>query len=694
MLASRSVEDIDNEFARVVAAASESALLADPNLLTPKAASPDDDLSLYQLNARYKELDAAGSYLNDLWLVKGLCDEIRTSLDPDSSGDYICDRDELAGVLGNIKKLRGKIDQLSLSHLAVVPALLEYFGDIVSSFSAMAARIFRTFVPLSGPTYDVASLIEVNGSQLYFGDFYTVLLEFEAFSGTHEVSEMLTATRVAWERDLLDSVIAKKSILEQEPAENCVSLRAVPAPASSLSSFFASLAAFVRLVDATGLQALRNVYSTKISTALVDVVSENIEAFMDSRQQLTDELTQTVDAMAKNGWAIPIRNLLFSSEGIHKSLQDLHANWVIDKYIDRARDIFSDGFSESLGQLRDVQQTVEILRPPAPSEEQVKPDTVSEEIDWDEDWGSDVDESAKRASVHSDAWDNNWDDNWDNESHEQKSLRSVRSVRSVQAAAVAIPKEEGTEIVTIKQSGVLERIKSLVYQFEAESNGASAGQILDAVFAMALTSYPPLSELLLLLNDMRAVDPHLAELADREWGHTKQEIFNRATDLLLETELNENASEPEGADLSVLRGLFSSLVDSDLHATNPHELKTLVISLLNVVNAVALNLIFQCLEITEYQLEIFTGYLEDLQSMEGDTLSKFGEQLSVLATSNKVMQTKFLINNHLKSIMEYFYQGELYDFTTDELIKVIKSVFIPSELRENCIQEIVDIRNS
>ncbi|CQB90288.1 Retrograde transport protein Dsl1 C terminal [Chlamydia trachomatis] len=43
--------------------------------------------------------------------------------------------------------------------------------------------------------------------------------------------------------------------------------------------------------------------------------------------------------------------------------------------------------------------------------------------------------------------------------------------------------------------------------------------------------------------------------------------------------------------------------------------------------------------------------------------------------------------------MERFYQGELFNLETQELVNMIKSIFIQSELRDNYIQEIIEFRN-
>ncbi len=98
-------------------------------------------------------------------------------------------------------------------------------------------------------------------------------------------------------------------------------------------------------------------------------------------------------------------------------------------------------------------------------------------------------------------------------------------------------------------------------------------------------------------------------------------------------------------------------------------------------------------EITEYQSTKLTNIIKSIQHIINTNLVLVDESNTSVAAYNKLNNVLFLINNHLKDIMEMFYQGEFFDLTTDELISIIESVFIKSDLRDNYIDEILDIRN-
>lgn len=59
----------------------------------------------------------------------------------------------------------------------------------------------------------------------------------------------------------------------------------------------------------------------------------------------------------------------------------------------------------------------------------------------------------------------------------------------------------------------------------------------------------------------------------------------------------------------------------------------------------------------------------------------------------KLANFKTIVSSHLASIMENFYNGELYNVETQELIHLIKSLFVDSEIRRRAILDIEEIRN-
>ncbi|KAI0465426.1 hypothetical protein LJB42_000659 [Komagataella kurtzmanii] len=61
---------------------------------------------------------------------------------------------------------------------------------------------------------------------------------------------------------------------------------------------------------------------------------------------------------------------------------------------------------------------------------------------------------------------------------------------------------------------------------------------------------------------------------------------------------------------------------------------------------------------------------------------------------HKIQSIAFMFQSSMKVILDEFYEGSLYDMETNELIRLIKALFIDSEMRSATINEIVDVRTT
>lgn len=749
---------VDEAIADLVRGISVLDILNDPALILPDKVSKSNEqtpqsISLYQLNARLKEIEDSNKQLNEFWVIKNLFHEVELALEQLSGEVITTDKTELLNIVSGLEKLQGKISRVSDMNLAIVSSMTAKYDGIIVTFSAALARIFHMFIPMvSPPNYIVYGEITTEEKSLSFLDFFDVAKAFETLHPSGLVSEKLALVKSDWERSILEPLISQRTFLKltihEDGYHNLEVVDIDRVTGFSMDSFFHSLQGFVHFVNATNLKPLKNFYSTKISNGLADIISENIQYFTDDTDNLTQKLMQTLELFSSSGWTVPLRNIFMAQSDIRDTLKGLHLNWITDRYIDELRSIFTGSeFEDDLQNQKTITHTIEV-NDPVPQivvppqtviqqtvqipQENINPvlNDESEELEWDDNWGSDDDdfEAATKKSENSDAWDDNWDEGWsdDDESHVQKvqpklqpkiqpkiqtkapvQLQKIPHETSHQSVIretnqMTPPPKTHTESYVIVVSAIPEKLTRLLSDFERDTDGANTQILMDTIFSLALTSYPLIAHLFLMLNDLRSVESsnlYLRDCVDAEWQHFCQSFSGDITKILLKPGLLECNTEVEFGEtnfesISQIKVAMHGLVGSQLRSTNSHELKLFVLQVLNLINNIVLQKILRCEEITEYQSEEFTRYLENLQVIEEETLAQFGEDLSVLATANKVMQTKFLINNHLKSIMEYFYQGELYDFSTDELVSVIKSVFIPSDLRENCLNEIIDVRSS
>ena len=720
---------IDRAISDIVKSVSVLDVINDPafNAKAPAETTNNEpqNLTLYQLNAKLKDLENAESQLNELWIIKNLFKEVELALETAINISLDCDKDDLLSIVKNIEKLHKKTTRLSHSNLTISTSIKARYDTLLNDFGAHLEHVFHEFVPTNTrKEFFLKDSLEMNGKTLNFGEFADVVNLYEAINPSSKISGQLHSLKTDWEKSILEPLIAKRILLRLDSAEktHTLSITYIESVSDfSTSAFLLSLQCFVRFVNAASLKSLKNHYATKISNGLADIISENIKDFTEDGESLTQELLHTLELFSSTGWTMPLRNIFMGHSDIRETLDGLHLNWITDKYIDVLRNIFaSPQFESDLQYQSLVTKTIEIQPQvaPIPVASQIAPskqtteqpaDNISEELEWDDNWGSDDEEleRATKQSVHSDAWDDNWGESWsDDEDHPPKVLPQSTILTGPKLEAVEEMEEAKahTESYSYAVSAISEKITGVLLEFERETDGADPQILMDSIFALALASYPSVSLLFLLLNDLRSVKTQNASLADNaenEWSHFCQSFSNDITKILQRAGLLDSSSESDDSDgeagfasIAQIKNQLDGLMSSQLQSTNSHELKLFVLQVLNLINNIVLQKILRCDEITEYQSEEFTRYLEGLQVVEAEILAKFGEEPAVLATTNKIMQTKFLINNHLRSIMEYFYQGELYDFSTDELVSVIKSVFIPSELRENCLNEIVDVRSS
>lgn len=679
-------------------------------------------LSLFQLNAQLQDTEAAISQLNDIWLTKSLIQEIRMLFNPVGDDHYLCDKNELYSILLGIKKLKERVGALATKNLAISPALQACAHDLTRDFSLQLKALLQVFIPSGNSTnFTIRNQIDVNGSTFLFPDYIKLTSEYEAFASTNDITEELNKNKAHWDLAILDRLIQKKNYLDMEATEHTSTIVLTDAlpPRRFLSrNYFQSLRNFVAFINGLHNQTFKNYYSTKISNNLVEVVSENIKTFMDNKQQLTEELVETLDFFSKNGWNMPIRNTFNSLDKILEGLQSLYVGWVTDKYINEVREVFNGpSYDTNLSLLKDVADEVQPMQSRGSDNwNQAGDDWNEEGNDWDDSWGSDDEKNnsevegdkaesnaEEKSESEGDDWDENWDDGWDDDTAaspvKPSKLSKIKKVKPL------MTKPSPSKQISIKYSQLPFKFSVILSKFAKESNNADPRDILDTIGALGVVSYPPLDELFLLLNDFQRVkagSTHLNEVAEEAWDHVKQHLFDEITNIITNIDFSNRDSTPDyGNDNSptnlgsqTLKRLVGKQFDKQLAGTNTELFKVFIMELLNYINNLVLEIIVSSDEISEYQSEKYTNFIESLHQWEAEYLARVDEETVNLATYNKTKQALTLINSHLKDIMEYFYQGELYDFTTEELIKVIKSVFVPSDLRENCIGDIIEIRNS
>lgn len=704
-------QDLDEILSRVTV----DTILNDPALVRPVLPKSESkelrSLDSFQLNSRLAQIEDAESKLESLFIVNSLVSDIEYSLSVHKESPFQLKKSQLQSTWHNIESLSKKIDEFA--DIALGTSLRETYDGLIQDYAHILNQILSEMVP------------ETRGEEFYIRkseflsteDFSSLVSDFESHSHSRDILDRIDAIRATWDARIVDKFLSKSSYLVySEDLENH-RLSFTPAdPGSSYLSptFFESVRDLVTFVNA-GFDRFRGFYATKVSNFIVHVISENAVVLLDNREVLTDELKRTIQYFASSGWTVPIRNTLSSVEHIDENLQSLLTNYMVDKSIDRVRQLFSDEtLASDLQQFREIVEIEEPATPPKEPEPVEQPlesegENDQEDHGWEENWESDFEESdspfASKKKIKTIKQEENWDDwdeDWDDPPASTPKHTLRRKVRKVEAPAKApkpvevISKPEPIQNV-IAVSAILDKLKDILYGFQQESDGADASDILEAIGALAVLEYPPISSLFLVFNDLRIIDEHhLGQIAENELRQFKQEFFQDIT-LSVDSFFAESDSisvwEVAEATANELDRKISALCGPGHRETNPKLLEALVVEILNFVNNLILEFVINSHSISEQQSEKYGHLLDLLEPVEIRILSKFGKKMTSLPTTAKMQQTKILLTNHLDEIMEFFYRGELYDYDTTELIKVIKSLFIESDKRSRCVSEIKEIRN-
>ena len=146
--------------------------------------------------------------------------------------------------------------------------------------------------------------------------------------------------------------------------------------------------------------------------------------------------------------------------------------------------------------------------------------------------------------------------------------------------------------------------------------------------------------------------------------------------------------------LSLIYKWFQTFFESrQFRQTNFGKFEQLITELVDFANMWLIQLIFTIDDISENQCLLYSLLIDNLNNITIPILGEIGVSKSSIDSFNKANNVRFLLNNHLKDIIDRFYQGELFDLATGEMVNMIRSIFIQSEIRDNYINEIIEFRN-
>jgi predicted transport protein len=225
-----------------------------------------------------------------------------------------------------------------------------------------------------------------------------------------------------------------------------------------------------------------------------------------------------------------------------------------------------------------------------------------------------------------------------------------------------------------------------------ENHMSKIDYLLTSFFAIAIVRY---QEKLLLFNDITFLNtlrpvPTLIELGDRmlwELVHAYQnEIslnFSKLNDLDPRLSTSETFRIIEIIQ-SALTTLFEKL---DILAA---EIKTtLVLSVMDEFYQLIIHAIELKPDIGEQESEYLSRLIYEFLNLKQPLGSKINQYSK---NYQKLSQFDFILQNHLKEIMDKFYDGGFFELSTEEIVSMLDKLFADSDLKKQHIREIMEIR--
>lgn len=697
--------------------------------------------SLTTLNDNLKKHELQLKNLNDLWVVKGLIQEIEGVLHPD------VDSTDLESLIINVNKLKNKLASLN-DNLLIKNELLMKYEALMNEISSLIATLFYKFIPNPREFHQKINDIE-------FDQFLKVIDDLNEYSEKINLNDLVNEYKINWENILLK--INKTNHLNEKLE--------FQAGEPSIDGFFQSIINFTHFINLMNLQSLKNLFQSKLSNKLINFISENIDSLINSQNEM---LVKIIEDLNDTHWNLSIDlNVLNMKEKLNSIYQD----WLMDNYIDKIRTKFKtydlkeaqlneikinidkDRLAQMEARLSMMDQKLDRAMSEERVEEKEDPDgwdqgwdekedpdgTLNDTIDgdWNEDGWDEWDKDEKpNDAVKSksrvldnendgwDQWDNetskntvkpndnkqeegnpeddDWDDGWKEwDEPEQETKESQPPLQQPQPlppqpnpTAHTASNTVTNTTTTIKISSLPNDLIEILNDFQIEST-QEIDLLVSTILSISSISYPPINQSFLQYNDLQFLGKNM--------GH---ELFHRHSEMLIKQLQNQIMHElshllqklnidDETSNQKIFNDLISwynDLFITDLKFTNFLKFKELVHSSIDYICNSCIKLILKSNEITEFRSKKLTEIIQNFRTVFMDSLSKLKETEQP-ESLNKLTNFEYLINSHLVEIIEKFYSGDFYNLTTEELVTTIRLCFVKSELRDNYIDEIVEFRN-
>lgn len=671
---SSQLRDIDKEILQYKEGVDSFAIINDPNFKTPGESSS----SLSKLNDSLTTLNENLLHLNNLWVIKNFIKEIEVSAS--STSDVLLG---LEFLFLDFEKLDDKIQKLN-PDLIVKFELANKYNELLDDVSQKLKDIFNQFLPSSEKFVPT-----IEGIQ--FTEFLVWFEKFSSINDKLDIGEILAEYKMVWESYIQGTSFKKLNLVNTELI--------IEDSDGSVLEVLNSILSFVQFINLLDLQSLKNTYQSNISNKLINLISKNISLLVNTNSLEYSHLVDIIKTTYASNWRLSMN---LAMDNFDQKMQDLYGDWLMDNFIDRLRTVYKNADFTTINEIKwhvdskrlDVVEgkigNMEKKIARAMSSQLVSKANNDWDSNWDDNWEEDHPQAPNEPALQEeqddeDGWGNDWND-WDEDEEQPKP--ETRQEKTIAKDSESV----STISTTINISQVPHEVVEILNDFQIEST-AKIDPLVSTILSLSSISYPSIASSFLIYNDLQYLSKNtgsekINKFAESMIYKRKNEISSQLIEILFKIhEENDNTSIIEHID-----SWFEKLYSTDLRQTNFLKFKDFVHFAIDFCANWLTNLILSVEEITEEKADNMTSLISKFFEVFKNQLSSIDETEN-LESMNKLDNIRFLINNHLVQIIERFYQGEFYNITTEELVGMIKSCFIKSELRDNYINEIVEFRN-
>lgn len=437
-------------------------------------------------------------------------------------------------------------------------------------------------------------------------------------------------------------------------------------------SLVKSLRNFVLFVNYIDYDLVYKNLGKSLSNILTELISTNIDLILSDEKLLT-EIQNLFDLILKRSWKIFDDFFKDKNNDFKNKLVNLNLNILTEKKLIEIKKLFNLDFLQK-------KKNVEI---------DSKIDNFSQSDNL-------IDENNQNWS---DSW-NSWDEDFENNDkkknkHDKKNILNNSNSNSIQITSLP------NSLIPIIQ--------------ESKAKSLDLKLILDFIKSSASLFYPSTDESFILINDFRYLSNVLDINDFNEYSESmfyqkkikfKEKIRNlifllkfvnnqKDNMITLDSESDEflDYDDCNLNNLNTIKELFTNLIQkTNLSVSNNTMLKELMIDLMDFFILIFIKRLIYFDFIKKDYLSNVNQTINFLLNLFNSLTIQLNLKMNDVKGVSKLSILNFIINNPLNDTMERFYQGDLFEFETEELITIIKSLFSKSDIRKGYIKEIVDIR--